>query len=99
MRNAALDDSYKVLGVARDATADEIRRAYRKLAKAHHPDLNPGNAKAEDSFKAASAANEILSDPVKRGQFDRGEIDAGGQEQARPSPYQQYAASDSGRRL
>jgi DnaJ-class molecular chaperone len=92
-----LDDPYKVLGVARDATADEIRKAYRKLAKAHHPDLNPGNAKAEDRFKAASAANEILSDPAKRRQFDRGEIDGEGQEQARPPPYQQYADSESGR--
>lgn len=76
------DDPYKILGVARDATPEQIRAAYRKLAKQHHPDLNPGNKKAEDAFKAASAANDILSDPEKRARFDRGEIDAAGNERA-----------------
>ncbi len=93
-----MDDPYKTLGVARDADAAAIRNAYRKLAKRHHPDLNPGNAKAEETFKAVAAANEILSDPDKRGKFDRGEIDAAGQERAQPPRYQQYADGEPGRR-
>lgn len=98
-----LDDPYKLLGVARDAGAEEIRKAYRRLAKQFHPDLNPGNAKAEERFKAISAANALLSDPVTRGKFDRGEIDAEGHERAPqhgahgPS-YRDYAETDPGRR-
>ena len=59
------EDPYKILGVAKDATPETIRKAYRKLAKQHHPDLNPGNKAAEDKFKAVSAANEMLSDTEK----------------------------------
>jgi DnaJ-class molecular chaperone len=77
-----LEAPYKTLGVAPDASPDDIRRAYRKLAQKHHPDLNPGNAKAEEIFKRVTVANELLSDPVKRSQFDCGEIDAVGQERA-----------------
>lgn len=77
-------DPYKVLGVPRDATPAAIKAAYRKLARKHHPDLNPGNAEAEEKFKAASAANDLLSDPERRARFDRGEIDAEGQERAPP---------------
>jgi len=93
-----LDDLYETLGVARDATAEDIRKAYRKLAKTHHPDLNPGNAGAESRFKAVASANAILSDPVKRGQYDRGEIDAAGQAPPPPPRYQNYAESEAGRR-
>ena len=71
-------DPYKMLELARDATPEQIRSAYRKLAKQHHPDLNPGNAAAEERFKAVNAANELLSDPDKRARFDRGEIDGDG---------------------
>jgi DnaJ-class molecular chaperone len=93
-----VEDPYKVLGVSRSATQEDIRRAYRKQAKQHHPDLNPGNVKAEDRFKAASAANDLLSDPDRRARFDRGEIDASGQEQsARPS-YRDHAEGEAGRR-
>jgi DnaJ-class molecular chaperone len=92
-----LEDPYVTLGVPRDATPEAIRSAYRKLAKQHHPDLNPGNAKAEETFKAISAANALLSDPEKRGKFDRGEIDASGQEQAPPS-YRHHAEGEHGRR-
>jgi DnaJ-class molecular chaperone len=75
------EDPYKVLGVARDATDEEIRRAYRKLAKQLHPDLNPSNrAAAEERFKKVSAAYEIIGDSEKRRQYDRGEIDAGGEQ-------------------
>jgi DnaJ-class molecular chaperone len=77
-----MDDPYAVLGVARTASEDEIRRAYRKLAKKHHPDLNQGDARAEDRFKAVSTAYDLLSDAEKRRRFDAGEIDASGAERA-----------------
>ncbi|HEX6340497.1 molecular chaperone DnaJ [Umezawaea sp.] len=63
-------DFYRELGVSSDASADEIKRAYRKLAREMHPDANPGDAKAEARFKAVSEANGVLSDPVKRKQYD-----------------------------
>ncbi|HEY4342784.1 MAG TPA: DnaJ C-terminal domain-containing protein [Parvibaculum sp.] len=75
-----MDDPYETLGVKRDASADEIRSAYRKLAKLHHPDLNPGKKEAEERFKTVSAAYDLLSDKDKRARFDRGEIDASGAE-------------------
>jgi DnaJ-class molecular chaperone len=92
------DDPYKILGVAKTASADDIRKAYRKLAKQHHPDLNPGNKAAEEKFKAVSAANELLSDPAKRARFDAGEIDESGAEKAPPRGYRHYAESDAGSR-
>jgi DnaJ-class molecular chaperone len=73
-------DPYRELGVARGATADEIRKAFRKLAKQHHPDANPGNAASEERFKRVSAAFDLLGDPDKRRRFDAGEIDADGRE-------------------
>lgn len=75
-----MEDPYETLGVARSATQADIQTAYRKLAKLHHPDLNPGKPSAEDRFKAISVANALLSDPEKRARFDRGEIDAAGAE-------------------
>lgn len=92
------DDPYAVLGVPRTATHDEIRRAYRKLAKQHHPDLNPGNAEAEARFKAASSAHDLLGDPDKRARFDRGEIDAAGNERAPQHGWREHADSAAGRR-
>jgi len=83
-----MEDPYKILGVKTNASAEEIRAAYRKLAKLHHPDLNPGNKTAEEKFKEISAANDLLSDPEKRARFDRGEIDASGAE--RPPERQFY---------
>ena len=67
----ASPDHYKVLGVERKATQDEIKKAYRKLARQYHPDRNPGNAKSEERFKQVSQANDILSDPDKRKEYDR----------------------------
>ncbi len=76
-------DPYQVLGVSRGASADEIRKAFRKLAKQFHPDTNPGNAAAEERFKQVSAAFDILGDVAKKAKFDRGEIDADGRETMR----------------
>lgn len=68
-------DLYKVLGVARDVDADALKKAYRKLARRHHPDVNPGDKAAEEKFKAISEAYDVLSDPAKRRNYDEfGEI-------------------------
>jgi DnaJ-class molecular chaperone len=75
-------DPYQELGVARGATADEVRKAFRKLAKKHHPDVNRGNKDAEEKFKRISGAFDILGDEDKRKKFDAGEIDADGRETA-----------------
>ncbi|HKZ96791.1 MAG TPA: J domain-containing protein [Hyphomicrobiaceae bacterium] len=72
------DDPYQVLGVSRDAPDEEIRRAYLKLVKELHPDVNPSRPAAE-RFKKVTAAYDIVGDPGRRRQFDRGEIDAGGE--------------------
>jgi DnaJ-class molecular chaperone len=71
-------DPYVVLGVGRDASEDDIKKAYRRLAKKLHPDVHPGNRATEQRFKEVTAAYDLLSDPVKRARFDRGEIDAAG---------------------
>ena len=93
-----MPDPYTVLGVSKTASEDEIRQAFRKLAKKHHPDLNPGNKEAEVKFKEISQANEILSDPEKRRRFDAGEIDASGQETPPRGFYQDEAGGPSGRK-
>jgi DnaJ-class molecular chaperone len=90
------DDPYEVLGVKRDATQDEIRAAYRKLAKKLHPDLNPGNKQAEEKFKQVSVAYDLLGDAEKRGRFDRGEIDASGAERPRERYYRDFYGADAG---
>ena len=72
-------DPYTVLGVPRSASEKELKSAYRKLAKAHHPDQNQDDPKAQAKFAEISSAYDFLSDTEKRGQFDRGEIDADGQ--------------------
>jgi DnaJ-class molecular chaperone len=79
-------DPYKELGVARGASADEIKKAFRKLAKELHPDKNPGDKVSEERFKRITAAFDLLGDAEKRAKFDRGEIDADGREQFRAPP-------------
>ncbi|WP_313103138.1 DnaJ C-terminal domain-containing protein [Brevundimonas sp.] len=76
-------DPYKELGVSKGASADEIKKAFRKLAKELHPDKNPGDKAAEERFKRITAAFDLLGDAEKRAKYDRGEIDADGREQFR----------------
>ena len=73
-------DYYAELGVSKTASQDEIRRAYRKLARENHPDSNPGNAAAEDKFKRISEANDVIGDPAKRKEYDafRAQVSSGG---------------------
>ena len=71
-------DPYDVLGVAKNASAKDIKSAFRKLAKKYHPDQNPDDPKAKDRFAEINQAYEVVGDEEKRGQFDRGEIDASG---------------------
>jgi DnaJ-class molecular chaperone len=85
-----MQDPYEVLGVAHGDSDETIRKAYRKLAKRLHPDLNPGKPEAGERFKTINAAYDLLSDPAKRARFDRGEIDASGNEAA-PRGYYQHA--------
>src|SRR6202166_615352 len=91
---ALAEDPYTTLGVKKDATQDDIQKAYRRLAKKLHPDLNPGNKAAEEKFKEISAAYDLLSDPEKRARFDRGEIDASGTERPRRQYYRNFADQD-----
>lgn len=89
-------DPYDILGVARTADRDEIRKAYRKLAKTHHPDLNPGDPEAAERFAEIAAAYDILGDDERRRKFDAGEIDASGAETRERHYYRDYAGRDHG---
>ena len=80
---ALAQDPYLELGVSRNASAAEIRKAFHKLAKKHHPDVNKGDKASEEKFKRMSAAFDLLGDPEKRAKFDAGEIDADGRETMR----------------
>ncbi len=85
-----MEDPYKILGVSKSATDAEIKKAYRKLAKKYHPDLNPSDKASESKFQEISAANDIIGDPEKRKRFDAGEIDASGNETPEHQYYKQY---------
>src|SRR6266581_3525606 len=71
MPTTAKKDYYEILGVKKSASVDDIRKAFRKLARKYHPDVNPGDKGAEEKFKALSEANEVLSDPKKRKIYDQ----------------------------
>src|SRR6478609_2430984 len=64
-------DYYKILGLSKEATEEDIKKAYRKLARKHHPDLNPNNKEAHKLFQQINEANEVLSDPEKRKKYDQ----------------------------
>src|ERR1700759_1055234 len=92
-------DYYKVLGVNKNATADEIKTAYRKLARKHHPDLNPNDKEANKKFQQINEANEVLSDPDKRKKYDQYGKDwqqAEQFEQARQQQRHQYQPGNGG---
>ena len=84
-------DPYEVLGVAKDASAEDVRKAYRALAKKLHPDLNPGNEGTEEKFKEVAAAYDLIGDPEKRARYDKGEIDASGAERPPRGFYRDHA--------
>ena len=90
------DDPYKTLGVKKDASQEEIQKAYRRRAKKLHPDLNPGDSHAEEQFKEVSAAYDLLSDPEKRTRYDRGEIDASGAERPERRYYRDFGERRAG---
>src|SRR6202161_1292401 len=71
MATATKKDYYEILGVKKSASAEDIRKAFRKLARKYHPDVNPGDKGAEEKFKALSEANDVLSDPKKRKIYDQ----------------------------
>src|SRR5579864_2773431 len=71
MATTTKKDYYEMLGVKKSASADDIRKAFRKLARKYHPDVNPGDKGAEEKFKALSEANDVLSDPKKRKSYDQ----------------------------
>src|ERR1700730_936934 len=89
-------DPYTTLGVKKDATQDDIQKAYRRQAKRMHPDLNPGNKTAEEKFKEVTAAYDLLGDADKRARFDRGEIDASGTERPQQQQYYRDFADQDG---
>lgn len=88
-------DYYKTLGVEKNASQDEIKSAYRKLAKQYHPDLHPNDAAAAEKFKEVNEAYSVVGDPDKRGKYDRGEFDIG-QGSAGYNPFGQGGFSASG---
>src|SRR5438270_3046823 len=71
MATTTKKDYYEILGVKKSASADEVRKAFRKLARKYHPDVNPGDKSAEEKFKVLSEANDVLSDPKKRKIYDQ----------------------------
>jgi DnaJ-class molecular chaperone len=91
-------DPYEILGVAKGADIKEVKKAYRKLARQLHPDLHPGDTKAENQFKEVSSAHQFLSNADQKARYDRGEIDASGAPRAERTFYRTYADGRPGSR-
>ncbi len=92
-------DYYEVLGISRNATADEIKKAYRRLARKHHPDVNPGNQQSEELFKQIAQAHDVLSDPEKRKLYDEfgaEAVKAGFDPQSARASHQRWGGTSSG---
>lgn len=89
-----MSNPYETLGVAPTASLDEIKTAYRRLARKLHPDLNPGDKSGEERFKDVGNAYRLLSDPDQRARFDAGQIDADGAERPQPRYYRDYADAE-----
>ncbi len=89
-------DPYAVLGLKKTATAAEIKKAYRRLVRTSHPDINPDDAEAEARFVKISAAYDLLKDPETRARFDAGEIDASGAEKPQRQYYRDFAEAPGG---
>src|ERR1700733_10696046 len=92
-----MKDPYEVLGVQKTDSEAVIRSAYRKLAKRHHPDVNPGKPEAAERFKEISAAYDLLSDKGKRARYDGGAIDAAGNEVPPQRPFYRDFSDAAGR--
>jgi DnaJ-class molecular chaperone len=90
------DDPYAILGVQKTASAEDIKKAYRKLARTSHPDINPDDPDAKSRFVKISAAHDLLKDPETRHRFDSGEIDASGQEKHERRYYRDHAGGPEG---
>src|SRR4029453_14150433 len=91
-------DLYAILGLSKGASTDEVRKAYRKLARKYHPDLNPGSKQAEERFKDLSLANDVLSDDTKRALYDEFGMEGlqAGFDPARAREYKRWAESGQG---
>lgn len=96
LRETVVRNPYEVLDVSPTASSADIQKAYRKLAKKLHPDLNPGEKSAEEKFKEVAGAYDLLSDAEKRKRFDSGEVDATGAERPQHHYYRDFATSDEG---
>src|ERR1700748_3696494 len=97
MATATKKDYYEILGVKKSASADDVRKAFRKLARKYHPDVNPGDKSAEEKFKALSEANEVLSDPKKRKIYDQVGFYSDNIDPATAEAYARAGASGGGR--
>ncbi len=95
--SASADDPYAVLGLTSAATDADIKKAYRRLVRQSHPDINPDDPQAEARFVRISAAYDLLKDPATRARFDAGEIDATGQEKPQRSYYRDFAGTEGPR--
>src|SRR2546423_13851672 len=96
---AAKEDYYKILGVKRDAKPEELKKAYRRLARKYHPDVNPGDKSSEERFKLTTEAFDVLSDPKKRSVYDRfGQYSDNLAEAAARGAYGAGAGAGGGRR-